>query len=145
MNSVAFRVIVLRFCFGPRSLSRGTRPRPPPGDQPTVADRRAVGVSRQVLQHLFRSAERSLGVNHPLSLAGVGETALEWVRVCQGGELSVKDELSPLEGGAEQRQEAAAKHAAEDADREEEPRPAGDPMRPVGRDPASGHDAMDVG
>ena len=39
----------------------------------------------------------------------------------------------------------AAKHPAEDADREEEPRPASDPMRPVGSESSSGHDAMDVG
>ena len=57
----------------------------------------------------------------------------------------MEGELSPVEGGAEQREELAPEHAAEDADRQEEPRSAGDPARAVGREPAARHDAMDVG
>ena len=57
----------------------------------------------------------------------------------------MEGEPPPVEGGPEQRQELAPEDAAEDADRQEEPRPAGDPPRGVGREPAAGDDAMDVG
>ena len=35
-------------------------------EQPSVGDGDAVGVAGQVLQHMFGSAERRLGVDHPL-------------------------------------------------------------------------------
>jgi hypothetical protein len=114
-------------------------------DQPPIADRRPVGVARQVFEHLFGPAERRLGVDDPLGLGRRRETALERGRVRQGGEVAVEGELSPVEGGAEQREELAPEHPAEDADREEETRATGDPTRAVGRQPAAGHDAMHVG
>ena len=57
----------------------------------------------------------------------------------------MEGEPPPVEGGPEQREEFAAEDAAEDADREEESRAAGDPSRGVGGDAAAGDDAMDVG
>ena len=46
-------------------------------DQPLIADRHAVGVPGQVLEHLFRSSQGRLGVHDPLGLGAGGELALE--------------------------------------------------------------------
>ena len=58
--------------------------------------------------------------------------------------LPWKESLPSVEGGPEQGEELAPEDAAEDADRQEEARAAGDPARAVGRQPAAGHDAVDV-
>ena len=102
-------------------------PIPLQGDQSAVTDRHPVGVPGQVLEHLLGPAEGWLGVDDPLGAGGGGERPPELGRVGQGGELAVEREPPPVEGGPEQGQELAPEEAAEDADREEEPRPAGDP------------------
>ena len=93
----------------------------------------------------LRAAEGRLGVDDPLGPGGGGEPALEFGRLGQRAEPAVEGEPPPVEGGPEQREELSPEDAAEDADRQEEPRPAGDPSRGVGRDPAAGDDAVDVG
>ena len=90
-------------------------------------------------------AEGGLGVDDPLGPGAGGEPAPELARVGQRGELAVEGEPAPVEGGPEQGQELAPEDAAEDADRQEEARPAGDPARAVGGEPAAGDDAVDVG
>jgi hypothetical protein len=61
-----------------------------------------VGVTRQVFQHLFRPANRRLGVDDPLGLGAGGELALKLARVPQRPELAVEGEFSLLEGLAQQ-------------------------------------------
>src|SRR5512135_2272316 len=73
-----------------------------------------------------------LNVHNPLGLGAGGEPALERARVRQGGELPVEGKPSPIEGGAEQREELAPEHAAEHAHRQEESWPAGNPAGAVG-------------
>ena len=109
-----------------------------------VADRHPVGVPGQVLQHLFRAAERRLGVDDPFGLGAGSEPALELARVGQRGELPMEGELALIEGGFDQGEELPPEDAAEDADRQEEAGFARDPARAVGRQPAARHDAVDV-
>ena len=104
--------------------------RPGPSSRPIsrlVADRHPVGVPGQVLEHLLRAAERRLGVDDPLGAGSWRRATPELGRVGQRGELAVEREPAPVEGGLEQGQELAPEDAAEDPDRQEEPRPAGDP------------------
>src|SRR5690606_21582690 len=42
-------------------------------DQPTVRDRHAVGVAREIGEHGLRSCERRLGIDHPALLPDWGE------------------------------------------------------------------------
>jgi hypothetical protein len=115
------------------------------GDQSAIADSDPMGVASQVHEHLLRPAEGWLGVDDPFGPDTVGEPSLEFSRVGHGAELAVKGQPPPVEGGPEQREQFAAEDAAEDADRQEKPRPAGDPSRGVGGDPAAGGDAVDMG
>ncbi len=50
------------------------------GEQPSVGDGDAVGVAGQVLQDMFGSAERRLGVDHPLSPAQRMEQGVKCAR-----------------------------------------------------------------
>ena len=46
------------------------------GDEPVIRDRDAVGVAREVVQHVGRTAEGRLGVDHPrLAIEGSKERA----------------------------------------------------------------------
>ncbi len=66
------------------------------GNQPTVGDSNPVRVARQVLENLLRSAERTLGVNHPFNLTGLTAQCLEGVRFGQRFQVSVELELTRL-------------------------------------------------
>jgi hypothetical protein len=47
------------------------------GQQPAIGDRDAVGVARQIAQHLPGPGERLLGVDHPIDLAQRRQIGLE--------------------------------------------------------------------
>ena len=111
-----------------------------------VADRHPVGVPGQVLQHLLRARRRAAWRTRPTRSgrwrrAGVGtrrrppaRRASRGRRACPGrrrrgarrGTCPGRPRLSTRTG-------------------RKKPRPAGDPARAVGREPAAGHDAVDVG
>ena len=50
-------------------------------EQPSVGDGDAVGISGQVLQHMFGSAEWGLGVDHPLLVAQCVEQGVKCTRL----------------------------------------------------------------
>src|ERR1700681_4253029 len=47
------------------------------GHEPAIGDRNAVGVARQIAQHLPGPSERLLGVDHPIDLAQWRQIGLE--------------------------------------------------------------------
>ncbi len=61
------------------------------------------------------------------------------------GEIAAEAELAGLEGCTQLVQEQPAEESREDADRQEEARPAGDPAGAVERRATTRHDAMDMG
>ena len=111
-------------------------------DQPLIADRNAVRVSRQVLEYLLWSARWRFGVHDPLGSGAGPELELELARVSQEGELPMERKPSSVEGTAKQSQQLSPKHAAKHAHRQEESRPAGDPARAIWSEPTSWYDAM---
>src|SRR5262249_18105549 len=96
-------------------------------DQTVVADGRLVRVTGQVLQHRLGSGERPLDVRDPFGPHRLGEEGVDRIRPVQWGQFAGEAEPPASEGGAEPGQELAPKHAAEDADGEEEVMAAGDP------------------
>ena len=87
------------------------------GDQSTVADRHAVGVAREVLEYLARSAEWSLGVDDPIGPGTVHEPALKFQWFGHRAELAVKGKPPLVESGSERCQELASEYAAENTHR----------------------------
>lgn len=96
----------------------------------------AMGVPGQILQHLFGTAERRLGIDHPADVGGCGQRLLELV----GREA----EFTLGERRTESGQELAAKHPTQDANRQEEVAGRGHPTGAIRGQPAAGHDAMDM-
>ncbi len=83
-------------------------------DQPAVADGDAVGVARQVLEHLSGRAKGRLGVDDPLaSHGGVQQPFQGIVMVDAPQRLAAVRPLEPVD-------ELAAEHAREHTHRQEE-------------------------
>jgi hypothetical protein len=68
MNSSAFNVMAA----GSLALPPESQPAVLQRDQTLVRNSYPMGIARQVLQHLSRSAERRFGINYPFSLGNPG-------------------------------------------------------------------------
>src|SRR5215470_1700237 len=71
------------------------------GDQTTVCYANAVGVTRQIGQHCLRSAERTLGVDHPFGLAHRRQEGCEGLRIGQMDIVAEEAQAAGLVGGDE--------------------------------------------
>ena len=86
------------------------------GDQATVCDGNAVGVTRQIGQHCLRSTEWALGIDDPFGLAQPGEISCEGLRIGQMDIVAEEAQAAGLVGGDELPQEQPAKQAGEHTD-----------------------------
>ena len=114
------------------------------GDKPAVGDGDAVGVARQIRQHLIRSCERALGVDDPI---GAMERLQECAKRIDVGEVSViaeELERTVAMSGDEALQHQAPKQPREHAHRQKEIGPTWNPTFAVRRNAAAGDDAMHV-
>jgi len=89
-------------------------------DQPAVGDGDAMGVSTEIAQHIFRSSEGSLGVDHPIVTEQHSQPGSEGARLSQRQEVAVELKRTSMEGVAQPGDELAAEDTAEHADRQEE-------------------------
>ena len=82
-------------------------------DQPGVGDGDAMGVGAEVAQHMFRSAEGTLGVDNPVVAEQYSQPGGEgaWLRKVR--EAAVELKLTAMEGVAKSSDELAAEDAAE--------------------------------
>ena len=101
-----------------------------------------VGVAAEIGEHGLGSGEGALGVDDPFDLAQGSEMAGEGGRVGEVAEIVEEAQAAGPVGGDELLRDQAAEQAREHADRQEESRPAGDPMLTVWRDAAAGNDAV---
>jgi len=53
------------------------------GHETLIGNGHAMRIAAQIFQHLLRSAEGGLGVNHPLGFAQGGQVAGESMRIAQ--------------------------------------------------------------
>src|SRR5215472_15002612 len=114
-------------------------------EQAVIGNGHAMRVAAEVIQDLFGAPEGRLGVNHPLGVAKRCQVLGERFRVPESLERREELQLAGVEGGLEMLEEQAPEQSREHADGEEEARAAGDPMFPIGRDPAARNDAMEMG
>ena len=96
-------------------------------DQPGVGDGNAMGVGAEIAQHMFRTAERRLGVDDPVVSEQYPQPGSEGARMSERQELAVKLKLTSIECVAKSGDELAAEDTAEHADGQEEGTPGGDP------------------
>ena len=131
----AFDPVVLPFEGDARLVER---------DEPGVGDRDAMGVAREIGEHGLRSGEGPLGVDDPFGAAQRRERGVEGAVVCERGEVAEEGEPAGLVQRVEAFEKKTAEQAGEDAHRQEEAGPAGEPARPVRRQAAAGNDHVDV-
>ncbi len=110
-------------------------------DQATVGDGYPMGVAAEIVEHLLRAAERSLGVDNPVGPAQRSQMPGERGWLDQRGKVSEKVQCTGIEGGRQPLQEQPAIEPGEHADRQKESRSAGDPTT-VRREAAARHDAQ---
>ena len=115
------------------------------GQDAVVGEGHAVGVATDVVEHAGGSVEGRLGVDDPLAAAQGPEVAVEGSGVGERGEGAGEPQPAVAEGALELVEEEGAEAAREDAHRQEEAGPAGDPAVAVGGDAAAGDDAVQVG
>jgi hypothetical protein len=84
----------------------------------------AVGVARQVSQHRFGSAERSLRVDDPLGFAQRSEIRGEGIALGQLGVITEELQAAGVVGGDQLLEEPSPEQPREHADGEEEAGPA---------------------
>ena len=113
-------------------------------EEPAVGDGDAVGVAPEIGEDLLGPAERALGVDHPVDPAQQGAVGGEGVGLGQRREVSGEAQPACGEGAGEALEEQSPEQPAEDLHRQEEAGRAADPPRPVRREAAGGHDAVDV-
>jgi hypothetical protein len=113
-------------------------------DEPVVRDRDAVGVPREVVEHVGGAAKGRLGVHDPrLAIQRSQEGAKGGIRL-QRRQRAREIEAPLSKGRPDAGHELAAKDFPQDRDRQEEARTGVDPPGAVRGQAAHRHDAVDV-
>ena len=86
------------------------------GNQPAVGDADAMGICAEIAQGMFRSAERSLGVDDPVVTEQDSEPCSEAAWFSERCQMAVELELAFPEGGLETRDELATEDSSEHLD-----------------------------
>ena len=89
-------------------------------DQAMVRDGDAVRVAGEVVEDVFGTAKRRLGVDHPILQEELPQETLEAIRCCEFLERAVELELALKQKLLEFRDELAAEDTAENPDGQEE-------------------------
>ena len=113
--------------------------------QPAIGDGDAMGIARQILEHVLGTAKGRLGIDDPIFLAELVQPSVKTSRVSERRQLSAELKLALRPGCPQKGEQLASEQAAEDGNREEEFPPARDPARPVQGQPARGNQTMHVG
>ena len=93
-------------------------------EQAAVGDGDPVGVAGEIAQHLLRTAEGALAIDHPLFAVQRPQIRGERLRIDQPGMLAEELQLTGLISGTELVQEQPAEQLREHGYRQEEARPA---------------------
>ena len=80
-------------------------------DETAIGDGDAVGIAREIAQHLLRPGERVLGVDHPFDLAQWCQEALERSSVSECGMVAEESQAALRVGLDQHRQEASLEKA----------------------------------
>ncbi len=113
-------------------------------DEPVVRDRDAMGVTGEVVEDMFRSAEGSLRVDHPVDMVQRSDEGAEVFRVIEAFQIAEEPQLSPPEGSPQHREQLPAKDPAEHAHRQEEPVTRRNPAGVIRRQTPRRNDTVDM-
>jgi hypothetical protein len=83
------------------------------GDQPLIGDGDTMGVSGEVLEHLLGTAERRLGVNHPVFTSKGLEPTLPCLGMFEFAKIAVETKLLVLPGSVKFGEELSPEEPAQ--------------------------------
>ena len=112
--------------------------------QAVVGNGHSVGVGAKVVQHMLSPAERAFAIDHPIGAEQPAEHRREGGRRMQVRERPMETEFPLAVEFAKTLHKLTSEYTAQDFDRQEEGGTAGDPLGPVGREPAAGDDTMQM-
>src|ERR1700719_3996390 len=115
------------------------------GHEAMVGDGDAVSVAGQVVENMFGTAERRLGIDHPVLLAELPEEVAESARCGKRLERAMELESVLLEQFTKPQPEPAAEAAAECLDGQEEAGRGIDPSGAIESEAARRNDVVDMG
>lgn len=101
-------------------------------DESGVGDGHAMGISAEIAQRVFGSAEGAFGIDDPLVTIKGSQPGTKCARVVEICEAAVEPELAGGKGRLEPGDELAAEDATEHADGQKEAAGGSDPSAMVG-------------
>ena len=110
-----------------------------------VGDSHAMGVTAEILEHVFGAAEGRFGIDDPVFSEQWPQPGSEGLGLREQRQIAGKMKLAMLKGRLESGDELAAKHTSEYLDREKEARTRTDPAGVIEREPTGGDDTVDMG
>jgi len=113
-------------------------------DQAMVGDGHAMGVTAEILEHMFGAAKGWFGVNDPVFSEQWPEPGSKDLGLREQSQITGKVQLAMLKGRLESGDELAAKHTSEYLDGEEEVRTGSDPAGVIERESTGGNNAVDM-
>jgi len=115
------------------------------GDQPMVGDGHAMGITGQIVQDIFRTAEGRLGIDHPILTVQGTDQGAKQLGASKCLLVSIKPQFPLLESPAQAGHKFAPKDAAEDFHRQEEGIGGMNPAGVIGGQTARRNHAVDMG
>ena len=112
--------------------------------QAIIREGHAMRITTDIVQHLLGSGERALGVDHPFDGASGSQVAKEGTTLAQWLQRGKESQFTGVVGLDEIFQKQAAEQTREDPNGQEKSGTAGDPLGPVGREPAARDDTMQM-
>src|SRR5256885_196902 len=110
-----------------------------------VGDGHAMGVTAEILEHIFGAAKGWFGVDDPVLSEQRSQPRSEDLGLREQSQIAGEVQLVMLKGRLETDDELAAKHTSEDLDGEEEVRTGSKPAGVIERESAGGNNAVDMG
>jgi hypothetical protein len=113
-------------------------------DEPVIGDRDTMRVPGQIMQNVFGTTKRLLGVDHPVLSKECAKKGVERLLRCQRKAWTKEGELLPAKGALKTGYELASKDTAQDSDRQKESRRRRYPPLAVRGQTAARHNTVNV-
>ena len=134
-----FLIVVRRIAPTKGDLAVGQR------YQSMVGDGDAVGVTAEILEHIFGAPEGRFGVDDPIFSEQRSQPGCEDFGLRKQSQIAGKMKLAVLKGGLESGHEFAAKHTSEYLDGKKEARTGSNPAGVIERESSGGDNTVDMG
>jgi hypothetical protein len=114
-------------------------------DEAMVGDGHAMGVTAEILEHIFGAAEGWFAIDHPVLAKQGSQPGSEDLGLSEECQIAREVELLVLEGGVETGHELSTEDTTQHLDGKKEASTGSNPVGVVEREPTGRDDTVDVG